>query len=78
MNNCPVCRYKDAVRFAGADQLDVDLQNTISTFFPKEIKEKRRENEREQAIEDVQAMTGRVYSPEQIQRMQNQRDCVIM
>lgn len=78
MDNCPVCRHNNAVRYAGADQLDVDLQNTISTYFPKEIKEKRKDNELEQAIEDVQAFTGRVYSPEQIQRMQNQRECVIM
>ncbi|KAJ2964817.1 hypothetical protein NQZ79_g363 [Umbelopsis isabellina] len=78
MHNCPVCRHKDAVRLAGADQLDTELQNIITTYFPKEIKEKRRENEREQAIEDVQAMTGRVYSPEQLQRMENQRECAIM
>ncbi|GAB5585647.1 hypothetical protein Unana1_00547 [Umbelopsis nana] len=78
MANCPVCRHNNAVRNAGADQLDVDLQNTISTYFPKEIKEKRKENEFEQAIEDVQLFTGRVYSPEQIQRLQNQRECVIM
>jgi E3 ubiquitin-protein ligase BAH len=56
----------------------VDLENKITAYFPKEIKEKRRDNDREQAIEDVQAMTGRKYSPEQLQRMQNQRDCVIM
>ncbi|KAH8555246.1 SPX domain-containing protein [Umbelopsis sp. PMI_123] len=80
MPNCPVCRHKDAVRLAGADQLDVQLENTIATYFPKEIKEKRKENELEQAIEDVQAMTGRVYSPEQLQRMQseNHRGCIIM
>jgi E3 ubiquitin-protein ligase BAH len=80
MPNCPVCRHKDAVRLAGADQLDVQIENTIATYFPKEIKEKRKENELEQAIEDVQAMTGRVYSPEQLQRMQseNHRGCIIM
>lgn len=78
MPNCPVCRHTNAVRNAGADQLDVELENKITAYFPKEIKEKRRDNDREQAIEDVQAMTGRKYSPEQLQRMQNQRDCVIM
>lgn len=78
MPNCPVCRHKNAVRDAGADQLDVELENKITAYFPKEIKEKRRDNDREQAIEDVQAMTGRIYSPEQLQRMQTQRDCVIM
>jgi len=56
----------------------VELENKITAYFPKEIKEKRRDNDREQAIEDVQAMTGRKYSPEQLQRMQTQRDCVIM
>jgi len=78
MPNCPVCRQTNAVRNAGADQLDVELENKIAAYFPKEIKEKRRDNDREQAIEDVQAMTGRKYSPEQLQRMQTQRDCVIM
>ncbi|KAI8575994.1 hypothetical protein K450DRAFT_258860 [Umbelopsis ramanniana AG] len=78
MPNCPVCRKANAVRFAGADQLDVELETKITTYFPKEIKEKRKDNDREQAIEDVQAMTGRKYSPEQLQRMQNERGCIIM
>lgn len=57
------------------------MQNFLMMYFPKEIKQKKRENEREQAIEDVQAMTGRIYSEEQLQRMNRQgngRACAIM
>lgn len=62
MLNCPICRAKRAVGNADANNLDQSLQNLMQTYFSREIKEKRRENEREQAILDCQAVTGRQYT----------------
>ncbi|OAD73798.1 hypothetical protein PHYBLDRAFT_145270 [Phycomyces blakesleeanus NRRL 1555(-)] len=70
MDSCPVCRHPTAVKLASAIDLDLPRQNLLKQYFPKEIKQKRRENEREQAIEDVQAMTGRIYTEEQLMQMQ--------
>ncbi|OAD06065.1 hypothetical protein MUCCIDRAFT_138363 [Mucor lusitanicus CBS 277.49] len=81
MDSCPLCRHPTAVRSATALNLDEGLQNFLKLYFPQEIKEKKRENEREQAIEDVQAMTGKKYTEEQLMRMsQNRSDskCNIM
>ncbi|KAG0169633.1 hypothetical protein DFQ30_003471 [Apophysomyces sp. BC1015] len=81
MNNCPMCRHPTAVRTASSLNLDVPMQNFLMMYFPKEIKQKKKDNEREQAIEDVEAMTGRVYSEQQLQRMNRQGggvSCIIM
>jgi hypothetical protein len=82
MPHCPICRHNNAVRFARADQLDAGYQNLIMMYFPKEIQEKRKSHDREQAIEDVQAMTvaftGRPYPDEQLQRMRQQNLCFMM
>ncbi|KAI8381110.1 SPX domain-containing protein [Radiomyces spectabilis] len=45
--NCPICRQEHAVGNADANNLDQSLQNFMLLYFPREIKEKRRENERE-------------------------------
>ncbi|KAL0083653.1 SPX domain-containing protein [Phycomyces blakesleeanus] len=80
MDSCPVCRHPTAVKLASAIDLDLPRQNLLKQYFPKEIKQKRRENEREQAIEDVQAMTGRIYTEEQLMQMQRHPNgkCSIM
>ncbi|KAI9015306.1 SPX domain-containing protein [Phycomyces nitens] len=80
MDSCPVCRHPTAVKLASAVDLDLPRQNLLKQYFPKEIKQKRRENEREQAIEDVQAMTGRIYTEEQLMQMQRNPNgkCSIM
>jgi len=70
MLNCPICRAKRAVGNADANNLDQSLQNLMQTYFSREIKEKRRENEREQAILDCQAVTGRQYTGDE--------SCIIM
>ncbi|KAI8578981.1 hypothetical protein K450DRAFT_244419 [Umbelopsis ramanniana AG] len=62
MLNCPICRAEKAVGNADANNLDHSLQNLMQTYFSREIKEKRKENEREQAIQDCQAITGRQYT----------------
>ncbi|KAI8097179.1 SPX domain-containing protein [Halteromyces radiatus] len=80
MDSCPMCRHPTAVQTASALNLDEPLQNFLLMYFPKEIKQKKRENEREQAIEDVEAFTGRTFSPDQIARMNrdNHQNCTIM
>ncbi|KAI9470040.1 MAG: SPX domain-containing protein [Benjaminiella poitrasii] len=80
MASCPLCRHPTAVQSATALNLDESLQNFLKMYFPQEIKEKKRENEREQAIEDVQAMTGKRYTEEQLLRMNQASDtkCILM
>ncbi|KAI7906620.1 SPX domain-containing protein [Cokeromyces recurvatus] len=81
MDSCPLCRHPTAVRIATALNLDEGLQNFLKLYFPQEIKQKKLENDREQAIEDVQAMTGKRYTEEQLLRMNQQMSdnkCFIM
>lgn len=80
MKSCPMCRHPTAIKSATALNLDEGLQNFLKLYFPEEIKLKKRENEREQAIEDVQAMTGKRYTEEQLIRMNQQSNdkCNIM
>ncbi|KAI8370410.1 SPX domain-containing protein [Radiomyces spectabilis] len=81
MDSCPLCRYPNAVRSASAMNLDESMQNFLKTYFPREIKQKKKDNEREQAIEDIQTFTGRAYTEEQLMRMNRQHEqnkCLIM
>lgn len=57
MYNCPICRQEDAVGNADANNLDQTLQNFMLLYFPKEIKEKRKENQREQASLNKQVIS---------------------
>ncbi|CAO3589198.1 unnamed protein product [Absidia cylindrospora] len=47
--DCPICRMEMAVGNADANNLDKELQEFLLLYFPREIKEKRRDNELEQA-----------------------------
>ncbi|SAL96953.1 hypothetical protein [Absidia glauca] len=47
--DCPLCRLEMAVGNADANNLDKELQDFLLLYFPREIKEKRRDNEQEQA-----------------------------
>lgn len=47
--DCPLCRLEMAVGNADANNLDKELQEFLLLYFPREIKEKRRDNEQEQA-----------------------------
>lgn len=82
MDDCPLCRHPTAVQQACALNLDVPMQNFMKMYFPKEIKQKKKDNEREQALEDVQAIMGRAYTEEQLLRMnrrqQQDGQCTIM
>ncbi|KAG0006051.1 hypothetical protein BGZ80_010760 [Entomortierella chlamydospora] len=71
MLHCPVCRDSDSVRDANAGNLDVALMNFLKLYFPKEINEKRKESSREQAIEEMEALTGRRWS-------ESEAACIIM
>lgn len=50
---CPFCRRPDAVLRADLANLDVQLQLMMEQFFPKEVKEKLRDADREQFTEVV-------------------------
>ena len=47
---CPMCR-RDVVLLADATNLDLGLHNFLKTYFPKEAREKQRENEQEVVLE---------------------------
>ncbi|KAF9182262.1 hypothetical protein BGZ51_004847 [Haplosporangium sp. Z 767] len=58
MMHCPICRQTNSVVDADASNLDVSMMNFLKLYFPKEIKEKRKESSREQAVEEMEAITG--------------------
>ncbi|KAF9582386.1 hypothetical protein BGW38_000277 [Lunasporangiospora selenospora] len=71
MRNCPICRETNTVLNADAGNLDVALMNFMKLYFPKEIKEKRKDSSREQAAEEMEAITGRRWT-------EQEGPCVIM
>ncbi|KAJ2383374.1 hypothetical protein H4S02_005332 [Coemansia sp. RSA 2611] len=56
MFNCPVCRSKGAVYRAGVSNIDQALLNFLKLYFPKEIKEKQRDTQRDISEEETQAL----------------------
>ncbi|KAJ2356355.1 hypothetical protein IWW50_001155 [Coemansia erecta] len=56
MFNCPVCRSKDAVYRAGISNIDQALLNFLKLYFPKEIREKQRDIQRDISEEETRAM----------------------
>lgn len=62
MVHCPVCRQHNSVLDADASNLDVSLMNFLKLYFPKEIKEKRKDSSREQAAEELEAITGQRWT----------------
>ena len=54
---CPLCRSK-VVLHANKDSLDMTLMRFMKDWFPREVKEKQRENEREIAHEHAGAVIG--------------------
>jgi len=65
---CPMCRG-DVVMEADASNLDIGLFNFLRNYFPKESKEKQKENEREV----VQEQWRNVHM-----RTERHTECVIM
>lgn len=62
MRSCPICRRENVVACADAGNLDIALENFIKLYFPKEIREKSKDTERERAMEEIEALTGRQWS----------------
>ncbi|KAF8937514.1 hypothetical protein BGZ47_009027 [Haplosporangium gracile] len=62
MVHCPICRQTNSVYEADASNLDVSMMNFLKLYFPKEIKEKRKESSKEQAVEEMEALTGRRFT----------------
>lgn len=50
--NCPLCRAPTVLR-AGKANLDAALQNLMQEWFPREVREKAKANEREAAQEEL-------------------------
>lgn len=91
--DCPICRQNNAVGNADANNLDQSLQNFMLLYFPKEIKEKRKENQIEQANINKEQQNMRVnllgarsnynhvtheYSTPQPVRVSHHSSCVLM
>ncbi|KAG0375580.1 hypothetical protein BGX24_008923 [Mortierella sp. AD032] len=62
MVHCPICRQANSVVEADASNLDISMMNFLKLYFPKEIKEKRKESSKEQAVEEMEALTGRRFT----------------
>jgi gentisate 1,2-dioxygenase len=58
MQNCPVCRHPKAVLDAYADQLDIPLMNMLALYFPRELKQKKKNINREVGLEEARMISG--------------------
>ncbi|KAI9502928.1 hypothetical protein GGI25_003201 [Coemansia spiralis] len=67
--NCPLCRSKDAIYNASVADIDKALMNFLKLYFPKEIKEKQRDIQREIAEEETAVI---------ISAHAHDRPCIIM
>ncbi|KAJ1957137.1 hypothetical protein GGI12_005108 [Dipsacomyces acuminosporus] len=56
MFNCPVCRAKGAIYRAGVNNIDNALLNFLKLYFPKEIKEKQRDTQKEITEDETRAI----------------------
>ncbi|KAJ2127845.1 hypothetical protein IW136_006272, partial [Coemansia sp. RSA 678] len=56
MFNCPVCRSENAVYRASISNIDQSLLNFLRLYFPKEIKERQRDIQRDISEEEAQTM----------------------
>ncbi|KAL1916934.1 uncharacterized protein VTP21DRAFT_5131 [Calcarisporiella thermophila] len=55
--DCPLCRGREMVAKADSSNLDTSMLNLLELYFPKEIRKKQKDLEKEQAIEDIEALT---------------------
>ncbi|KAF9537327.1 hypothetical protein EC957_008474 [Mortierella hygrophila] len=62
MLHCPICRHPNSVLDAKGSNLDVSLTNFMKLYFPKEVKVKQKESNREQAAEEMEALTGQRWT----------------
>ncbi|KAK0522013.1 hypothetical protein OC834_006441 [Tilletia horrida] len=55
-DDCPLCRAPLAVKKADGSNLDEAMGNLLKTYFPEEVREKQRENDREVQAEEEKEM----------------------
>ncbi|KAJ9479735.1 hypothetical protein PHBOTO_003225 [Pseudozyma hubeiensis] len=65
-DDCPLCRAPGVVKTADRKNMDEEADKYLQIWFPQEVKEKNKENEKDRRQEDLEAMGLR------------ERDCVIM
>ncbi|PWZ00288.1 hypothetical protein BCV70DRAFT_190265 [Testicularia cyperi] len=54
--DCPLCRAPDAVKTADKDNMDEEADKYLQLWFPKEVKEKTKENEKDRRQEELEAL----------------------
>ncbi|KAF6767559.1 SPX, N-terminal [Kalmanozyma brasiliensis GHG001] len=55
-DDCPLCRAPGAVKTADRRNMDEESDKYLQTWFPREVKEKSKDNEKERRKEDLEAM----------------------
>lgn len=55
-DDCPLCRAPGAVKTADRRNMDEEADKYLQTWFPREVKEKTKENEKDRRQEDLEAM----------------------
>lgn len=55
-DDCPLCRAPGAVKTADKRNMDEEADKYLQTWFPKEVKEKNKENEKDRRAEELEAM----------------------
>ncbi|CAG8628508.1 16018_t:CDS:10 [Funneliformis mosseae] len=62
MRNCPICRSRDSIYNANASNLDKPLRNFLKLYFPKEVKAKQAEVDKEAAKEEMDMLARCQFS----------------
>ncbi|SPO26459.1 uncharacterized protein UTRI_04048 [Ustilago trichophora] len=55
-DDCPLCRAPGAVKTADRRNMDEEADKYLQTWFPREVKEKSKENEKDRRQEDLEAL----------------------
>lgn len=55
-DDCPLCRAPGVVKTADRRNMDEEADKYLQTWFPREVKEKNKENEKDRRQEDLEAL----------------------
>lgn len=55
-DDCPLCRARGVVKTADRRNMDEEADKYLQTWFPREVKEKNKENEKDRRQEELEAM----------------------
>ncbi|SPO26740.1 uncharacterized protein UTRI_04048_B [Ustilago trichophora] len=55
-DDCPLCRAPGAVKTADRRNMDEEADKYLQTWFPREVKEKTKENEKDRRQEELEAL----------------------